>query len=282
MVLVNPRASALWESHVLLNGRARDYHAGSFPGPLSIKSVIRGSAAWQTDEGRFEVRPGACLVINDRQAYSITVESQEIVETFCLFFARGFVEDVHRAITSPDADLLDAPQAVEPLEFHERVPAGVPVLWPLLRRLYQHPDEEELVRRLAETLVGSRAGTLRDAGRLPAAKASTRAELLKRVHRGRNVMEGSLAEPLSLTDVARQAALSPYHFHRSFTRLFEETPHSYLTRRRLEHAAGLLKTTRMPITEICLACGFQSLGSFSSLFRKQLGTSPREFRRAGI
>jgi hypothetical protein len=45
----------------MLNGRGRDHHARNFPGPLSIKSVLCGTAARETDEGRFEIGPGACL-----------------------------------------------------------------------------------------------------------------------------------------------------------------------------------------------------------------------------
>ena len=272
----------LGKSHVTLNGRARDYYVRDFPGPLSIKSVLAGAAVWETDEGRFEIGPGSCLVINDQQSYSITVESREVVETFCLFFARGFVEDVQRATTTSDTALLDEPRRDLRLEFHERVRIGDSVLTPLLKRLYPAGNDESLILQVAEALVRLREDTMRDASKLPAAKASTREELLRRVHRARNVIEGSLAEPLSLHGVAREAALSPYHFHRSFTRLFRETPHEYLIRRRLEHAAALLKNTDMPVTGVCFACGFQSLGSFSSLFRKRTGASPMEFRKAAI
>jgi len=93
-------------------------------------------------------------------------------------------------------------------------------------------------------------------------------------------MEGSLDQPLDLTRVARSAALSAYHFHRAFKRLFGETPHAYLTRRRMERARQLLRSTEMSVTHVCLACGYESAGSFSSLFRKYCGVSPAEYRRA--
>ena len=278
MVLVNPRGGALWQSHVILNGRARDYHVRNFPGPLSIKTVVRGAAAWETDEGRFEIGPGACLILNDRQPYSVTVESKEVVETLCLFFARGFVEDVARATATGDAELLDEPHRDHALEFHRRLAADDRTLTPLLERLHRTQDES-LVWRLGEALVRLHADTRSQAANLPSVKASTRQELWGRVQRGRNVIEGSLAEPLDLGRVAREAALSPFHFHRSFTRLFGETPHAYLTRRRMERAAGLLRSTGMSVTEVCLACGYQSPGSFSSLFRTYAGVAPAEFRR---
>jgi AraC-like DNA-binding protein len=184
-------------------------------------------------------------------------------------------------MTTGTAELLREPRKVQPLEFHERRRAEDRVLTPLLRKLHRSGDEA-LVWQIAEALVRLRAGTQALAAKLPAVKASTREELWRRIQRGRNVMEGSLGRPLDLNQVAREATLSPFHFHRGFTRLFGETPHAYLTRRRMEQAAGLLQATEMPVTEVCLAVGYQSPGAFSTLFRKHSGVSPREFRRARI
>ena len=278
MVLVNPRGDALWKSHVILNGRGRDHHVKDFPGPLSIKSVIRGSATWETDEGRFELGPGTCLIVNDRQPYSITVESKDVVETLCIFLARGFVEDVARAMTRPDEELLSKPSEHDAIEFHERLRADDRVLAPLLRQVHVTRDEG-LLFRLARVMVELHVGARAQAAKLPAAKAATREELWRRVQRGRNVIEGSLAGPLDLERVAREAALSPYHFHRTFTQAFGETPHTYLTRRRMERAARLLRSGGMTVTDVCFACGYESPASFSTLFRKHAGVAPAEFRR---
>ena len=86
------------------------------------------------------------------------------------------------------------------------------------------------------------------------------------------------ANSVTLQDAAREAHLSPYHFHRSFTLVFNETPHSYLTRLRLERAQTLL-IKGLPVTEVCGAVGFESLGSFSALFRRRFGVPPSKWRR---
>jgi len=88
-----------------------------------------------------------------------------------------------------------------------------------------------------------------------------------------------LTEKLPLQSIARLAHLSPFHFHRAFCAVFGETPHAYRTRRRLERASRLLKETDFPVTEVCLDTGFESVGSFSTLFRRRYGASPTEFRR---
>jgi hypothetical protein len=76
------------------------YRVRDFAGPLSIKSVRSGEALWETTCGRFPLRPGSYLVVNDGHPYSLTIESARPVETFCLFFRRGLVEDVRRALIS--------------------------------------------------------------------------------------------------------------------------------------------------------------------------------------
>jgi transcriptional regulator GlxA family with amidase domain len=95
----------------------------------------------------------------------------------------------------------------------------------------------------------------------------------------RDLMRECLDEPLTLEDLSAEADLSVYHLLRTFRAAFGETPHEYLTRLRLERAKELLTVSSRPVTDICFDVGFSSLGSFSTLFRRQVGLSPAEFRR---
>lgn len=87
------------------------------------------------------------------------------------------------------------------------------------------------------------------------------------------------SDPLSLDDLSREVALSPYHLIRAFKRAYRQTPYQYLVQRRLARAKHLLRTTSLPITEICMTVGYQSLGSFSALFYRMVGISPANYRR---
>jgi AraC-like DNA-binding protein len=94
----------------------------------------------------------------------------------------------------------------------------------------------------------------------------------------RILIDQEWAEALDTRTLARQAHLSPYHFIRVFRATYGLTPHQYLTRRRLEQAKQLLTTSMLSVTEICMAVGFSSLGSFSALFQRHTGRSPQHFR----
>jgi AraC-like DNA-binding protein len=98
--------------------------------------------------------------------------------------------------------------------------------------------------------------------------------------RARDLVDSRYDEPLNLRALAREAHVSPRHFSRSFRRVFGETPYQYLLSRRLERARHLLRTTELPVADICLEVGFTSVGSFTTTFRRQTGVSPTTFRKA--
>jgi AraC-like DNA-binding protein len=106
-----------------------------------------------------------------------------------------------------------------------------------------------------------------------------REELFRRLCRARDAIHDRSDEALTLDDLARTAGLSRFHFLRSFRAMFSATPHEYLTRVRLQRARQLLLEERASVTEVCFEVGFQSLGSFSALFRRRMGEAPVSFRR---
>jgi AraC-like DNA-binding protein len=98
--------------------------------------------------------------------------------------------------------------------------------------------------------------------------------------RAKDVVDARYFEPLSVADLAREAGMSRAHFSREFKRAFGESPHAYVLTRRLERAASLLRNTDRPVTQICLAVGWESLGSFSASFRRIYGVSPLAYRES--
>jgi transcriptional regulator GlxA family with amidase domain len=96
--------------------------------------------------------------------------------------------------------------------------------------------------------------------------------------RARELMDTQYAQSLDLDELARTANFSRYHFLRAFHRVFHATPHEYLTRKRVERAKELLAESDLTVTEICFEVGFESLGSFSTLFHNIVGWSPSIYR----
>jgi AraC-like DNA-binding protein len=102
----------------------------------------------------------------------------------------------------------------------------------------------------------------------------------------RRAVEGALwleayaSEPIGLEDAARYVGLSPFHFLRLFSRVLGVTPHQYLVRARLRHAARMLAEPARRVTDVALDAGFADLSNFVRSFGRAAGVSPSAFRRA--
>jgi len=97
--------------------------------------------------------------------------------------------------------------------------------------------------------------------------------------RARELLAECSEEYVSVKCVAREVAISPYHFIRQFEAVFGVTPHQFRIQSRLDRAKLLLALGERSVTEICMEVGFSSLGSFSDLFTRRFGSSPSTYKR---
>jgi len=110
--------------------------------------------------------------------------------------------------------------------------------------------------------------------------AETRASDRRRAVEAAIWMDAHAHEPIDLETAARQVGLSSFHFLRLFARVLGVTPHQYLVRSRLRHAARLLADDGRAITDIAFDVGFGDFSNFVRTFHRAAGVSPRGFRRA--
>ena len=100
-----------------------------------------------------------------------------------------------------------------------------------------------------------------------------------RLHIARRLIDANYDTPLTLNHISSEAGFSPYHFIRLFRAAYRQTPHQYLMQQRIDKAKDLLRSTDLSINEICYTVGFESLGSFATLFRRIAGLSPGAYRK---
>jgi len=103
-------------------------------------------------------------------------------------------------------------------------------------------------------------------------------EDLAHLRRARDLMDREYARPLDIAAMARTALMSQAHFARQFRAAYGETPYSYLMTRRVERAKALLRRGDMSVTDVCMAVGCTSLGSFSARFTELVGETPTAYR----
>lgn len=102
-------------------------------------------------------------------------------------------------------------------------------------------------------------------------------ELYQRIVAAKVFIDENYHESINLNEISRKAFLSPFHFHRLFSRVYKKTPHQYLTSKRIEKAKNLLSENKQ-VTDVCNDVGFESVGSFSVLFKKEIGFAPTFYR----
>jgi len=95
----------------------------------------------------------------------------------------------------------------------------------------------------------------------------------------RDFIAAHFDQKIQLAQAADHACLSPFHYQRMFQRAFGETPHEFQTRMRVEAAQQMLRKSQMSVTEICVEVGYESLGSFSDRFQREVGVRPVDYRR---
>jgi len=99
-------------------------------------------------------------------------------------------------------------------------------------------------------------------------------DLTNNIVRAKQYIDAHYSANISLDQMAREAHLSKFHFIRTFKRYYGRTPHKYLTEIRLTHAKKRLRSN-MPVKDVCEAVGFESIPSFTRLFKAMTGRTPK-------
>ena len=289
---LNPRAGELPHCSAVLNGRGTRYEVNDYRTTLSLKSVVRGAARYHTPQGHYLLTPDSFLILNDGQRYSLEFEGhgQVRTETLCPFFQPGFLEQAVACAGAPaERHLEDIEPATPALDFCERLYPKTGCVARALAELHaglggkqaSSPWLEDRMYALAQSLAGLRLQVRSDAEAFPGLRPATRMELYQ--------------PPLSRTRLSNFLLRSAAHGGRGRARGRPlAVSFSAYVQGRLwadSHAvfAGGSPASRPPPADphrrryyaICFAVGFESPGSFSWLFRKRFGVSPRAYRSGG-
>jgi AraC-like DNA-binding protein len=237
---------------------------------MCIAAVTEGTFQYRSTHGAGVFSPGAMLLGNHGHCFECGHEHGLGDRCLAFLFAPDRLEEVVAAV--PDARRREfAVPHLPPL----------PGLAPLLAAAEAARDEqdgaalEELALRLAGAIVATLAGSVRTAPRPGPRDAKRVTEALRRI-------EAASDEMLTLTELAREAAMSPYHFLRTFRRIVGQTPHQFVLRTRLHRAAVRLRRSDKPVSAIAFDAGFNDLSTFNRRFRRVMGTSPTEFRAISL
>jgi AraC family transcriptional regulator len=152
----------------------------------------------------------------------------------------------------------------------------------ICRRVYRELSLNDAAERLyVESLVMELALLLLQRHSTASQPATIVPSRILTRNQGRRVLdyiESNLGRDVSLSELARIADLSLYHFARMFKRTIGLAPHRYVLERRVERAKQMLRTSSASLVEISLSTGFYGQSHFTSTFRRIVGATPSEFQ----
>lgn len=254
-----------------------------FRSAYSIKLPLKGKLLYRIGEENIDVSPGQYLLINQGTEMEC-LPCRPGIEALFVNFSRALLCDVLQAHTVPAGQLLEYPfEAHADVCFFEYVYSQSPALDQKLNDIAAcMKSTAEPLRSLSPDIFFSLAGRLLADQNLirsqilaiRATSLATRQELYRRVLRAREFMQENWQLDLTLTDIAREACLSPYHFHRTFREAFGESPVRWLRTQRLTLARNMLRSGGRTVTEVAWQCGYADVFAFSKAYKRKWGYSP--------
>jgi len=234
------------------------------------------------------VRSGQFLILNDDQTYSSSIDTIGKVQSFSIFFRNEFASSVFSDKLHSEEQILDNPfynKGQVPEFFQTLNRTGPGLLRQLSNLVFSLENEgydsnlvDEYLVGVLRYLIDSYKTGVKRADDVKAIKASSRTEIYKRLCVAKDFMHSSFADKPDLQSISNEACLSVPQLVRQFKTVFDTTPHQYLTRVRLDYAAGLLKQTNTPIHEITWKCGFENMSAFCRAFKSAYGVQPHNYR----
>lgn len=234
---------------------------------FSVTLVERGTLTYRTRAGSAVLSPGWLMLGNKGEGYVCSHEESDGTGDDCVMLSMSAqaLDDAFSALGQSGVRLRFGRAGLPP---SPRVSA-------LLSALLADGDEGFALEETALAVISSIQRSLND-GAAPASVARQDERALAAAH----YIESRADTPLTLDDVATAVGVSAFHLLRIFRRAVGITPHQYLIRVRLLRAITLLRDTRQPVTSIAYDTGWSDLSNFTRTFRRDVGCSPREFRRA--
>jgi AraC family transcriptional regulator len=241
--------------NVVLHVRSGVAFRDNIPGPLSLFSNISGQSLVTVDGRTSRIKDDCFFISNNTQRYTLEIKS---AETFNIHFG---------------TDGRDA-------EFYNKLYPKDDVIVCLLAGLKSLDktklEREELLTLLYAHLLKVNRGERSKAGSISAAKASTREEIIRRLHLATDHIYNSYSSDVSLDELSKISMLSKYHFLRAFREAFGIPPHKFLNYVRISKAKEFLKGGAT-VASAGRLVGIAESSSFSRLFRNETGVYPTLF-----
>ena len=243
-----------------------------------IDLVVRGSVTLTLNESQVHAKAGDIIFIRDGVVHGGHPETTDTIYDCIVFDMKKMLAGSH-TFQDRIEDVLKHVTLI-----NKYLPASTPDIPRLIQHLFRSTKEEHtgyelVVTGLLYTFLGFifQQGLYHEAASLPLREH--RRKRITQLKQTFQLIDSQYQQPLTLTDLAQAANLSPNYFCRFFQKITHHSPIDYLNRYRIEMACLKLTHTNDSITEIAFSCGFNDVSYFIRLFRRYKETSPRKYKQ---
>ncbi len=236
---------------------------------VCIGAVMQGTFQYRTAQGSAVLAPGAVVLGNDGSCFECGHDHGTGDRSLSFHFAPDHLE----------ATLADVPGVTRMLFTIPRLPP-LPELLPLIAAVEAAREDGDAFA-FEELALSVAAAVAAIAADVDGATPRSRRHDERRISEALRRIESEAHDQLTLRDLARGVAMSPYHFLRTFRTIVGTTPHQFLLYTRLRRAATRLRSSDDSVSAIAWDAGFNDLSTFNRRFRRMVGVNPGAYRAAG-
>lgn len=252
---------------------------------LAVKFVVEGNERYTINKRSYAISSGSYLLLNGEKDATVEIESKKNVKGICIHISDEVIADAAASLMRPDTAYTDPDLATylsTDLFLENKYQARHTALGKKLNEIsgsIQHylfsleDINSGLFFELAEQLIADQTAVFKELQSIPTVKPVTRKDLYRRLHTGKEYIDANFTQSLTIEQIAKESAMSEYHFFRLFKMVFGKSPHQYIIERRLAEASAHLKERRT-VSEAAIESGFSDIFTFSKAFKKHYGMPP--------
>jgi len=258
-------------------------------GKYALHVVFAGEVDYTIDKRHITLVPGSFIFLNPGTCYTKSIDSATEVDTLTILFDPEFIINFESSGLLNANLLSDSSEVVKQRKIRllESIyPLQGNIRFNLLQLVRQVEaevcDPVLLMEYLNHTLLDYYdiydSEVIKREASLQFLNGGTKTEILRRLSVARDYMVSNYRKRIQLDEIAQVSCLSVNHLLRTFKQAYQQSPHQFLTRIRLQQAKYLLKNTDYPVGEIVDIVGFECPSSFIRLFRNSFNVTPGQYR----
>ena len=272
-----PTFSNQLENKILYSNHSEDISI-SYQSTYTIKYVIDGVKHYNYNNQDIEVSKSQYLILNNDSL--ITTEAKKGTKGLSLFLTPKLINEISHFYSRSNSSIkfLEIIQRNSNQKINNLLHEIVYLYENNQIGLKQQMDD--LFITISDLIVQEQVSIDNNFMNLKVVKHDTKRELYKSIIEAKEYLNDNFKEKISLDIISRDVGISKYYLHRLFREINGNTPLEYLKNIRLEKAKNKLQYSKDSIFEIAIKCGFDNTAYFSNVFKKHVGLSPTQFRKA--